>query len=966
MRSHGYNDPTGVFRRALALSLLAFAVLVGCFTLYVLAEKEIDRANEARLASFLLADELRHSSDDLTRMVRTFVATGDELYRRRYQEILDIREGRRPRPVDYQNIYWDLVFADDIRPRPDGPVASLRDRINQAGFPDEELAQLRLAKARSDALSQIEQGAMRLIRERGADARAEAVSMLHDAAYHQAKAGIMAPLADLYQQMAQRTNSMVEEATRKAMLLRILCILAGVFMLATLVRVYRGLQATLGGPLTEVLERIRRLSDGDFGGNLPLTAEDNSSVLGALARTQVRLRALDAERQLAVSRLQDNETLLRTVIDEIPDSLVLKDEFGNFLLGNQTVAQLYGTTPETMVGRSDADFGVPAEMAEGLRQNVLAIMSAGKTEIVREDSRDAATGEIRHFRSIKRPFRDPSGANRILVLAQDITDVVKAQARVAESEARYRTLVEMLPYGVQENDIDGRITFANPALARLHRRPTEALIGARIWDFMDEADQRQHLRNYLALIVAELPPPETYYATNRRADGEAIELQIDWNYIRNEEGGVGTILSVISDITVQRRTHAELMQHREHLEELVAERTRQLAFAKEAAEAASIAKSAFLANMSHEIRTPLNAITGMAHLLRRSGLTPAQGERLDKLQSAGEHLLEVINAVLDLSKIEAGKLELMPGRIRVASVFNALVSMLHDRIEAKGLQLVVENTVPDVDLLGDATRLQQALLNFASNAVKFTERGTITLRAALVEETAAGLSLRFEVVDSGIGISAEVQSRLFSAFEQADSSTTRRYGGTGLGLAITRKLAELMGGSSGVESEPGAGSRFWLTAHLPRWQHGGLVSLSFVGATERDDPWSVHQGKRVLVVDDEPINREIAMDLLADLGLRVDAAEDGEAAVAAAAAGNYAAILMDMQMPRLDGLAATRAIRAQPGGAAVPIMAMTANAFVDDRNRCLAAGMDAFIAKPFEPEVLFSALLALLDGKRLG
>ena len=929
------KDPAGIFRRALALSLLAFGVLLGTFVLYVVAEKEIERANEVRLQSFMLSDELRHSTDDLTRMVRTYAQTGDPFYRDRYLEILDIREGIRPRPLDYQNIYWDLVLSDNRRPRGDGSPQAMTLRIEAAGLSASETELLNQAKRQSDTLVLIEREAMGLVAMGGGEARAAANAMLHDEEYHRAKARIMAPLAQFYESMALRTNDMVDTASRRATVLRVLLVFSGLFMILTLLRVYRGMLATLGGPLEEVHQRIRRLSGGDFGENSTSTAADDASVLGALARTQLRLRELDDERRLAAEALAESERFLRTVIDEIPDPLILKDGQGNYLLGNQAVARLYNTTPAELVGRSDADFGVPHEMAEFMRRNVLEIMAEGITRVVREDSRDAQTGEIHHYQSIKRPFLDAHGNHRILVLAHDITAVVQAQARAEASEARFRSLVELLPYGVQECDTTGLITFINPALAALHRRSANLLVGARIWDFVEDAVQARHIQEYLGLIVSEQPTPERYFVTNRRGDGECIELQVDWTYARHDDGSLRGLLSVISDITEQRRTHAELREHRDHLEELVAERTRELEDARLAAEAASIAKSAFLANMSHEIRTPLNAITGMAHLLRRSGLSGAQADRLDKLLSAGKHLLEVINAILDLSKIEAGKLDLMMAPVRVSGVLANIVSMLHDRVLDKGLRLVVEDRVPDQPLLGDATRLQQALLNFASNAVKFTDHGQVTLRALLAEETANECLIRFEVEDTGIGIEADVQQRLFTAFEQADNSMTRRYGGTGLGLAISRKLAEQMGGCVGVRSTPGAGSCFWLTARLSKLADVTQTVPPAGDLGVADDLWAVHRGKRVLVVDDEPINREIAMLLLSEVGLEADAAEDGEMALGVFDSGRYDVILMDMQMPRLDGMNATRAIRARPGGATVPILAMTANAFAEDRQRCL-------------------------------
>jgi two-component system sensor histidine kinase/response regulator len=378
--------------------------------------------------------------------------------------------------------------------------------------------------------------------------------------------------------------------------------------------------------------------------------------------------------------------------------------------------------------------------------------------------------------------------------------------------------------------------------------------------------------------------------------------------------------------------------------------------AKEAAEAANLAKSSFLANMSHEIRTPMNAILGMATLLRRSDVTLLQAERLGKIDTAAQHLLGIIDSILDLSKIDAGKLVLEEVPISIRGLLANVTSILDGRAQAKGIRLSIESAPLPDNLVGDPTRLQQAIINYATNAIKFTESGSVALRTRVLDDKAETTLVRFEVEDTGIGIPPETLPRLFSTFEQADNSTTRKYGGTGLGLAITRRLAELMGGEAGVESVAGAGSTFWFTARLKKSAEA-LVERAVADVDAETILSQQHSGRRILVVDDEPINREVAKMLLEDIGLNVDTAEDGEAAVASAAACAYAAILMDMQMPNMNGLDATRTIRELPGCRETPIIAMTANAFAEDRERCAEAGMNDFLAKPFNPNALFSTLL---------
>ncbi|MBS1157828.1 MAG: response regulator [Proteobacteria bacterium] len=423
------------------------------------------------------------------------------------------------------------------------------------------------------------------------------------------------------------------------------------------------------------------------------------------------------------------------------------------------------------------------------------------------------------------------------------------------------------------------------------------------------------------------------------------------------------------EIHKRQEAEEELRRHRDHLEELVGERTTALLLAKDAAEAASRAKSAFLANMSHELRTPMNAIMGMTHLALRKATEPKLCDQLGKIDLASQHLLDVINDILDISKIEAECLTLKQASFNFADLLENLLALIGHRAQEKHLKLQIDLApeVGQLTLRGDPIRLAQILLNLAGNAIKFTERGSVAIAVHLLERTPNHVLLRCAVVDTGIGIASEDQQRLFTAFEQADASSTRKYGGTGLGLAISKRLAQIMGGEIGVDSQPGHGSTFWFTVRL------GVDSASPRRPLPSHSPDHAearlkadYAGQRVLLVEDEPVNQEVSRSLLEDAGLTVDLAGDGNQALRLTGQNHYDLILMDMQMPHLNGVDATRLIRSQPGYEQTPILAMTANAFDEDRQTCLAAGMNDHIGKPVVPVVLFETVLRWLAYARAG
>ncbi|HEX2824949.1 MAG TPA: response regulator [Burkholderiales bacterium] len=805
-----------------------------------------------------------------------------------------------------------------------------------------------------------------------------------------------------------------------------------------------------------------------------------------LVLTLLTAYSLRSRRILRQSRekLAEREAYFRAIFENSGVGIVNRDKERRIIDVNDAYLDFLGYTRDDIGSLGAYSNSDPAGHEE--TQRLLAKLTSGEIpKYTLERRYTTKDGSERWADVTVSALRDLDGAFKATVtIANDITERKRAEAGLADALARQKAIFDTSPVGICVVEAR-RFATASPAAERLFGYAPGTLTGEYGAVAFASGDAYEE---YLAEIEPRLAQGETVVSerTILCRDGERRHIRASAVAFDPADPGKG-LLVIYEDVTAEHAVQEALRSARKQAEE------------------AAEAKSMFLANMSHEIRTPMNAIIGMSHLALKTDLDPRQRDYVGKIRQAGEHLLGIINDILDFSKVEAGKLDVERTAFELEKVLQNVANLIADKAQAKGLELLfdVEPAVPHV-LVGDPLRIGQVLINYANNAVKFTEHGEIGIVVRCREEAADEVTLYFAVRDTGVGLTSEQRAKLFRSFEQADASTTRRYGGTGLGLAISKRLAELMGGEVGVESEPGKGSTFWFTARLgkgtaapkpllPRpdlrgrrvlvvddnatarlvladllesmtfrvqaaasgreavdavrdaaaahrpieiafvdWQMPGMngietaraldalglerppqvmlvtahgreevfkdardaglevllkpVSASLLfeaamralgeeGQSQRVETASPQTttaslasiaGARILLVEDNELNQQVACGLLEEGGFVIDVAGDGQAALDKLRAQAYDLVLMDVQMPVMDGLAATREIRKLPGCATLPIVAMTANVMADDLQQCRDAGMNDHVGKPIDPQQLFDALLKWIPARARG
>ena len=918
-------------------------------------QKKENESDNRRYESSRLADQLRQSSDDLTRMARTYVITGDSIYEKYFNDILAIRDGKAPRPENYQNIYWDLVISDKSHSSEKGESISLEQLMKEQGFTEEELTKIQQAHNESDALVSIENRAMAAVKGVFADSLGNllvtdtpdlelARNLLHGDEYHEAKKRIMTPINEFFNMVDNRTQDdlkhlqQIQSRNSKAIVVLVV-LLIGLSAVS-----FFWISAKILVPIKKLSVSADNIAKGDYNKRIDITS---SNEIGALAK-MFNLMAEAIEGDISEIKKAEEEIVKANENAEYAADIA---RMGYWELDlrtleftfNDLLFKLLHTTAENEGGyiMSSEEYlkrFVHPDDRKILEEHIQSVMSS--TEEIsnqfeyRVIAKDGNTGY--GFTKYKNKLNKQGQPMQVSGIHLDITE-----RKAAEEELRkFQFSVENNAVPTVWIDSNGRYKYVNKAFLNLIKYDREEILKMTIHDVNPEFPPAAWPAHYEEVKKKESIFFESIIQTK---EGVIVPVEIHSNYAKGVQNEEGWIFAQKTDITERKKAEEEIKE------------------AKSIAEAATKSKSEFLANMSHEIRTPMNAIIGMSHLALKTDLNPKQQDYLNKVDMSAKSLLGLINDILDFSKIEAGKLDMESVDFDLMETIENVGNMINIKaVEKDGLEVLfsIDSNAPRY-LVGDPLRLGQVMTNLGNNAVKFTEKGEIVLAVKMLELNDDIATLRFSVQDSGIGLTEEQRGKLFQAFSQADTTTSRKYGGTGLGLTISKRLVNMMDGDIWVESEPGVGSEFIFTVKLG------------IGEGIEAEPLELTDDllkQAILVVDDSSTARQILIEMLESIGFKADEASSGAKALSMVEDKKdkpYGLIMTDWKMPDIDGIELSRRIIDKSGPAERPkIILVTAYAEDEAKEAMKGVDIDGLVIKPATPSDIFDAIM-IAFGKEI-
>nr|WP_321400859.1 transporter substrate-binding domain-containing protein [uncultured Desulfobacter sp.] len=923
-------------RDSMFLISFVFASFIAASSVFVIllsrTQEHENYNNERNRQALNLAFELKQSSDDLTRFARAYAVTGNPKYEKHFRTITAIRDGRRAHPENFTPFYWDYVSAGEVEPDQNGEVYSIEQKMMTLGLSGEERSKLTEAKKESDDLINLEDIAMNAVKGLYQDSRGQftihkapdlemARRILHGSEYHKAKARIMKPIEQFFTLLKWR---MALEENQMSRWNQAIIIGITILIIATIgfsIYVFFWLRRRIIFPLAALESGARRIKEGDYSHHIPLSFRDE---VGSLA---------SAFNAMSHS-IEEKTSRLNATIESTTDGILVVDLNQCVTTFNTRFLDIWHLDREMLEAGDD----------KKLLDAVLSNLEDPKTFLTHvrhlynnPEQEDFSTLALCDGRILERYSRPQQIGERIIGRVWSFRDVSERYRTEAEMRKLSRA-IEASPASVIVTDTDGSIEYVNPRFTEITGYSAEEVIGQSTSILRSGIHSLDFYKKIWSTI--EAGHVWTGEICNRKKNGELYWEAAAIAPVKDAHGKISNYVAVREDISKRKQAEEDLKN------------------AKEAAEVAAQSKSDFLANMSHEIRTPMNAIIGMNYLALKTDLTPKQQYYISKIDSSAKSLLGIIDDILDFSKIEANKLDMEIIDFKLDQVMSTLSNVVSGKAQEKGLELIFDiHLDTPINLKGDPLRLGQVLLNLTNNAVKFTETGEIVVGVQPLEIKDDRTLIRFSIRDTGIGLSKEQQEKLFQSFQQADASTTRRFGGTGLGLTISKKLTEMMGGKIWIESEQGAGSTFFFTAEFGR--HKGAVPK------KRIMPESLRAIK-IMVVDDNETFRQVMKTYLEEFGFETRTYASGSEALdilnktASIEHNSFDIIFMDWQMPGMDGIETSREIWKMAALQPVPKIILTTG-FGQEQAMNQADGehLDGFLEKPVTPSLLLDSIMAV-------